>query len=312
MRVGVVGGGFGRGLAAVVARAGHEVALCSRRSLDDDAGGLICSVDLREVFAEELIFLAVPSEHLDWLLGELVGLVDGRHRLVHVSRGLIGSELQTVCQALVERTSARRVGVLAGPLSRGVLHEGNPGGAIVGSDYPEVIDAVREVLGGPKLRIYGTEDRQGVEVCAALTGVLLFALGFGKGMGFGPSTLGLLAARGMAELLRINRALGGRGETMSGLAGFGDLMAAIAGDGRPEWELGSAMARGASAGQALKALQGNVEGTRVIDHLCGFGATRGIELPLVEGLARVLRGEESGADAVSRLMSRDVRDEGLR
>ncbi|MGB1700915.1 MAG: NAD(P)-binding domain-containing protein, partial [Nannocystaceae bacterium] len=183
MQVGVIGGGFGYGLAMAVARGGHEVTLCTRRSFEKLAPRVSVTDSLSEALAHELVYLAVPSPSLEKILDELVHVVDGRHRLVHVSRGLIGAELQTLCQVLVQRTSARRVGVLAGPLSDAVLRDGNPGGGVVASDYPEVIRYVRETLGGPRLRIYGSADRQGVEVGAAMTGILLFALGFGAGMG---------------------------------------------------------------------------------------------------------------------------------
>ena len=311
MKIGIIGGGFGRGLASVAARAGHEVVLCSRRPLADDADGRICTASLAAVFERDLVFLAVPSSRLQALIEEVVHHVNGRHSVVHVSRGLLGPELQTVCQSLVAATSVRRVGVLAGPLSDAVLKQGTPGGAIVGSDYPEVIDVVRDALGGPNLRVYGTSDRQGVELAAALTGILLFALGYGHGMGFGPSTLGLLAARGIAEVLRIVRELGGQPETLTGLAGFGDLMAAVAGDGRPEWALGATMAKGVSTGQARETVRANVEGTEIVAHLQAFAHARGFELPLVDALDAVISGRVSGDEAVRSLMSRDVNDEGI-
>jgi len=311
VRVGVIGGGFGRGIASAVARGGHDVTLCTRRSFETLSPGISVTTSLEETLQGELVYLAVPSPSLGTILEQLVHLVDGRHRLVHVSRGLVGTELKTICQVLVQRTSARRVGVLAGPLSDAVLREGNPGGGVVASDYPEVIRYVRETLGGPRLRIYGSADRQGVEVGAAMTGILLFALGFGAGMGFGPSTLGMLAARGMAEIVRVARELGGRAETLTGLAGFGDLMSAVAGDGRPEYALGEAVAKGQSLGEAQKSLKAHVEGAQIIDYLCAFAASRRLELPLVVALGSVLRGEISGEQAVERLMSRAVGGEGL-
>ena len=45
------------------------------------------------------------------------------------------------------------MGAVAGPLSRSVLVAGNPGGAIVGTDFPEVAETVREAIGSDRLRI---------------------------------------------------------------------------------------------------------------------------------------------------------------
>jgi glycerol-3-phosphate dehydrogenase (NAD(P)+) len=46
-------------------------------------------------------------------------------------------------------------------------------------------------------------------------------------VGFGPGTLAVLATRGMAEATRVVLARGGSERTTAGLAGFGDLLAAI-------------------------------------------------------------------------------------
>ena len=123
--------------------------------------------------------------------------------------------------------------------------------------------------------------------------------------------LGMLAARGMAEIVRVTRTLGGRAETLTGLAGFGDLMSAVAGDRRPEYALGEAVAKGLSPGEAQQTVKAHVEGAKIIDDLCAYASSRRLELPLVVALGGVLRGELSGEQAVEQLMSRAVGGEGL-
>ena len=166
-RVAVLGGGsFGRALAIQVARSGRVVTLWSRQPRDPAHANVRSTTRIAEVGQAELVFVAAPSIHIDGLAQEVGHYLDGTHLLVHVSRGLIGSDLTTLTQRLRSSTPCRRVGVLAGPLVARALAEGEPGGAIVGSLFPEVTEAVREAIGGPTMRIYGTSD-----VCLLYTSV---------------------------------------------------------------------------------------------------------------------------------------------
>ena len=304
--VAVLGGGrFGQALVRAAARTG-EVLLWSRREPELELDTVRVTTELAEVAAAELILLAVPSRHAETLLAEVGAHLDGRHLLVHVSRGLVNDELGTMSQVLRSVTPCRRVGVLAGPLSVDVLSKASPGAGVVGSEFSEVVDAVRGAIGGPTLRIYGNEDLRGVELAAALTGLLLLSMGFAQRIGFGPATIGAVGTRGVAEARRIGLALGARAETFGGLACFGDLFAAAAGSDRPELELGRALAEGASPKAALLHAGGNIEGVEVARRVAEFGKRRGIRTPLADVIAEMVSGRVNPADGVLKLMARDV------
>ena len=228
--VGVLGGGgFGRGLAQAASRIGRDVVLWSR-SGDASDGRIRTTRNLADLAEAEIIFVAVPSIYVAEVSGQLGEHLDGSHLLVHVSRGLVGEELTTVSHVLRHETPCRRVGALAGPLVAQALAEGQPGGGVIGTRFPEVAEAVRRAIAGPTLRIYETRDVTGVEVASAMVGLLCLAVGYGQAGGIGPGTLAVVVTRGMAEAARVGQALGAEQATFGGLAGFGDLMAAVAGD----------------------------------------------------------------------------------
>ena len=195
----------------------------------------------------ELVFVAAPSTHMEVVGDALCPHLNGSHMMVHVSRGIVGDELTTVCEVLRSRTPVRRVGVLAGPLVADALAEGAPSGGIVGTLFPEVAEAVTEAIGGERLRIYTTQDVVGVELSAAFVGLVALALGFAQAQKLGPSTLAVLGVRGLAEGARVAERFGASERTFAGLAGAGDVMAAIAGDKRPETAFGRALAQGVDA-----------------------------------------------------------------
>ena len=316
--IAVVGGGsFGRSLARAACRVGQRVILWSRHEQRLDAGDrLVTTTQLSELRQAELVFFAVPSPHVAALADELGKSLDGSHLLVHVSRGLIGPGLGTVSEVLATHTPCRRVGALAGPLVAKNLAEGHPGGAIIGSAFPEVIEAVTDAIGGPRLRVYGTDDVVGVEVASALVGLVALALGYSMGASLGrlgsgmePGTLAVLATRGLAEATRVGEARGGSPRTFAGLAGAGDLIAAVAGDGRPEVEFGKALAEGLDLRAAAERAGAYIEGAAIATNVAAFGRRFGIEVPLSLGIAKLIAGEIDASQLAEALMARPAKRE---
>jgi glycerol-3-phosphate dehydrogenase (NAD(P)+) len=303
------GGGFGRALALAAARAGRRVLLWSRATRPVDHSLVTPIAELAALAEAELVFVAVPSIHVDPLVSKLGAHLDGSHLLVHVSRGLLGDELGTLTELCRTRTPVRRVGALAGPLVAKALAQGQPGGGIVGSLFPEVSEAVRDAIGGATLRIYGTQDVVGVEVASAFVGLMALSLGYAQQLGFGPGTLAMLATRGMTEAARVGVARGGLERTFSGLAGYGDLTAAVAGDGRPEWEFGRAIADGLALERAAERAGAFVEGATIAAQVTTFADRYKLEVPISNAIADMLAGRLSGRAVLEQLMARPVGQE---
>lgn len=301
--VGIVGGGsFGVGLGAAIARQGGEPLLWSRKGVEHP--GIRPAKTIGELGACELVFVVVPSMYVPDVAKQLAGALDGRHLLVHVSRGLIGDQLETVSRHLSAHTPARRVGCLAGPINAEVLERGLPGGGVVGSLFPEVADAVREAIGGKTLRLYPTDDAIGVEVASAMVGLLALVLGFGLESKISPSALAVMMSRGLAEAARVGVRLGGRAETFSGLAGAGDLFAAMAGDERAELRLGRALARSLDIEAAGREAGAYIEGLTIARRVATYAASVGVRAPIAAVIADVLEGALTPERALSTLMAR--------
>jgi glycerol-3-phosphate dehydrogenase (NAD(P)+) len=305
--VGVVGGGdFGRALAGACARGcGAPVRLLTRRRAE------ISDVEVVEhaaAIAEcELVFLAIPSAHSKSALEGLAGHLDGRHLVVHVSRGLVdaagpANRLVTVSELVRQTTAVRRVGALAGPVTASALRRGDPFGAILGSEFPEVVDASRRALACEGARVYGTSDLVGVELGSALCGLLLVVVGMAQAVGLAPSLLGLLASRGLAEVARIGAAAGARHETFHGLAFVGDLFAAASGETRPEVAYGRALVDTLGTGRNLDV----IESVQVAERVAAFAEAHAVPAPVTAMLVAVLRGSVSRTDAIKALLERPV------
>lgn len=308
--LGVLGGGaFGMALVKAARRAGREVRLYTRRPKGVELEGVHASADAADMSACELFLLAVPAKHAADMLEHLAPHLDGSHLMVHVSRGLVDERLRPMSHLIRTNTPIRRMGAMAGPITADGLWRGEPLAAIVGSDFPEVAETVRACLGSPRLRIYGTGDMLGVELASSLTGMLLFALGLARGLDLSPATQGVLAARGLAEVTRVGRALGAKPETFTGLACVGDLMAALAGEPRPEMAAGLAVAAGVSPGEALASAAVNVESDVVALRVARLADSLRVSTPIASTVAELLGGQTDPQSAIEALMSRRARSE---
>ena len=197
------------------------------------------------------------------------------------------------------------MGALGGPLVAEALRDGTPSGAVVGTHFPEVADAVRAALGSEALRLYDTMDLVGVEVASAMVGLLALGVGYGRAAGAGPAALALVLTRGMAEAARLAPSLGADPQTLSGLAGHGDLLAVMAGDERPEVRLGRALAEGRSLDEAAREAGAHIEGVKLASRLAAHAERLGLEAPICRTIVDVLEGTPA-QDAIRALMARDA------
>ncbi|MGB5811695.1 MAG: NAD(P)-binding domain-containing protein [Polyangiales bacterium] len=306
LRVGVLGAGtFGRAIALASARHGHDVVLWSRRERElPDPIRLSTTID--PMHDRDIIYLAAPARHAISIAEQLGKVVDGRHLVVHISRGLIGPELKTITTVLREHTAARRLGALAGPLVADALAEGRPSGAVLGTRFPEVTEMVRETIGGSELRVYDTTDVIGVQLASATVGFLTVVLAYAQANDAEPGTLAVMATRGMVEIARIGETLGANEGTFLGLAGLGDLLAAVAGDDRPEARIGRAMAEGVDRLKAYAEAGAYVEGFEVAQHMIEHAHKLGIETPISSTFVAVSNGALTADQAIRALMERRV------
>ncbi|MEM7448037.1 MAG: hypothetical protein AAF355_07345 [Myxococcota bacterium] len=304
MSVAVLGGGaFGQALAKAVERGAGPVTLFSR-STPTNSGFQVHSIhELESVSRFELIFIAVPSSFVCPLARALGRHLDGSHFLVHVSRGLVGEELSTLTEVLRANTPCRRVGVLAGPLSAESLSEGTPCAGVVGTRFVEVAESVSAALCHASIRVYDTSDVIGVEFASAMVGLMALVGGAARELQTSPSAISAVLTRGMAEAQELAKARGGSPDTFAGLAGMGDLLAAILEHERPEARLGALLASGEPLADALKKTQTHVEAVNLARRVAVYGRRLGMKWTVAETVAETLDGEISPRESVARMVS---------
>jgi glycerol-3-phosphate dehydrogenase (NAD(P)+) len=301
VRAVVVGGGsWGTCFARLLRDHGHEVTLACRdpdqvRAIADTGRNprYLWDVDLRGVVAatieeapidgSELVALALPSR----ALADVAETLPGTAPALILTKGLdpgTGERLST-------RIRDRRVAVLSGPNMAEEIAAGLPSATVIASTDRELAEELQEAINSMVFRVYVNDDLVGVELCAAAKNVIALAAGGVDGLGLGDNAKASLITRGLVEMARLGEACGAQPETFAGLAGMGDLIVTCySGYGRNR-KAGELIAQGAAADEAASQIGQVVEGLTTAPVLRDLSHRLGVELPITEGVCRVLEGE---------------------
>jgi glycerol-3-phosphate dehydrogenase (NAD(P)+) len=270
------------------------------------------TVDPREAFADAAVVLwAVSVQATRDEFSRLIPHLPADVPLLSASKGIeLGTGLRTT--QIFESAGGRRdgIGVLSGPTFAAEVARSLPAAAVVASGDAAVSRAVQALLSSRTLRLYRSADVCGVEVAGAAKNVVAIAAGIVDGLSLGQNTRAALLTRALAEIRRLGTRLGGSAETFAGLAGVGDLVLTATGDLSRNRRVGLALASGLTLEQALATLEGEVaEGVPTAGALIDLARTANVELPIAETVVAILSGELSAREAVTRLMTRELREE---
>lgn len=263
-------------------------------------------------FAAPIWVSALPTQVSPEVWQRLVGQTSLRPELLlHVSKGILQKghhRLSEVLEPLIQVP----VGVLSGPTFADEVAKGLPSALVLA--LPLTIEEDRAaqlqaLLTTPRLRLYLSRDLVGVELCGALKNVLAIAAGLLESLGLGQNARAALLTRGLAEMARLVEALGGRSETVMGLAGMGDLLLTATGPQSRNRRFGALVGQGLSPAAATASLgEQVVEGAFTTEAALALAKAHGVELPITQEVDRLLRGADPH-QAVDRLMKRSLKSE---
>ena len=256
------------------------------------------------------VLVAVPSHAFRAVLGEIAPFLSPDMRLAWATKGL---ELETgrLPHQIAHEVlgSERAVAVLSGPTFAGEVGAGLPTAMTIASPDAAFAKALARDLSSANFRAYTSTDITGVEIGGAVKNVLAVGAGLSDGLGFGANTRVALITRGLAEMMRLGVALGANRDTFMGLAGLGDLVLTCTDDQSRNRRFGLLLAAGTSPQQALCDIGQVVEGYLAAKAVRTVAAQAKVEMPLCEGVYRVLHEGVPAKAAVKELMSRPIRSE---
>ncbi|OWU78970.1 glycerol-3-phosphate dehydrogenase [Phaeobacter sp. 22II1-1F12B] len=332
----VGGGAWGTALASVAARAGRQVRIYARdeatvnaintehrnpRYLGDTAlpETLKATHHLAEaVTGADAVLLVVPSGAVRQTAAQLRDLIMDGTPVAVCTKGIEPASGALMSQVVAEEIRHVPVGTISGPTFARETALGHPTAATVAFDFshqdrldPYASPAARLALSMSTgfFRTYISDDLVGVEIGGAIKNVIAIGCGMMTGAGYAENTRAALITRGMDEMKQLAEALGGRRETVTGLAGAGDLTLTCSSQTSRNMSLGVQLGQGIPREECFDGKPVVVEGEANAASVVDLARRVNVTMPICETVHSILTGEVGMSRAFADLWTRPIESE---
>ncbi|HEX8741473.1 MAG TPA: NAD(P)H-dependent glycerol-3-phosphate dehydrogenase [Casimicrobiaceae bacterium] len=269
---------------------------------------LAITADLAALRGADLVIVAVPAADVLPVAAALraAGVVTP---LALAAKGFVADASvrggYSLAQVALAHTWPAPVGVISGPSFAVEVAQGLPTALVAGAADRAWGRGLAALIRGVAMRCYESDDLVGIGIGGAVKNVLAIAAGTSDGLGFGDNARAALVTRGLAECGRLSGALGGRRETLMGLAGLGDLVLTCTGNLSRNRRVGLALARGEPLADILAGLGHVAEGVAATRAVHELAAAHGVDMPISAAVHQVLYEGVPPRDAVRTLLARE-------
>lgn len=325
-KISIIGSGsWGVALGIYLAGQGHDIKIWSFSEEERDLinnekkckflpnavipENMYCSTDMKEVLdGTELILHVTPSKFTRNVIQQYKDYVKDQGVII-CSKGFEASSLKTLDDVAREELPNSKIGVLSGPSHAEEVSILIPTALVVASEDKDLADLVVEIFKSDKMRMYTSKDVKGVELGGALKNIIAFCAGVSAGLGLGDNTFAALLTRGLVELSRLGVALGGNKDTFYGLTGLGDLIVTCGSMHSRNRRAGMLVGQGKTIEETRKEVGMTIESIDNIEVAYKLAQIHNIEVPIINTVYRVLYDNLDPREAVTMLMTRDLKEE---
>ena len=332
-RFAILGGGsWGTALAIVLSRARrkheislwvHDAALAESIARDREnrtylpGHRLVPEVKVTEKIHEaisdaQIVVGAIPTMYARAVYSAAAAGASRGCAFVSAAKGLepaTHKRMSEVARAVFPARLSVQVAVLSGPSFALEVAGGEPTAVVLACADSGVASELQEEFAAPNFRVYTNADVLGVELAGAMKNVIAIAAGVCQGLGLGANPLAALITRGLAEMSRLAAALGAQPETLTGLAGLGDLVLTCTGALSRNRQVGIELGKGRQLKEVLASMRMVAEGVGTTSALLHLAREVKVELPITELVADILHHGRPPRDAIREIMERPQRPE---
>jgi glycerol-3-phosphate dehydrogenase (NAD(P)+) len=327
--IGIIGGGaWGTALALTARRAGREVVLWAREAevvaaINRDRvnplflpevpldPAIRATESLAEAAGADAVLLVAPAQHLRAVAAALAPHVKPNVPAVICTKGIeekSGALMSEVVAASLPKTP---LAVLSGPTFAAEVAQGLPTAVTLAVADAALGRRLIAALGTRSFRPYFTDDVVGAEIGGAVKNVLAIACGIVKGRKLGDNARAALVTRGLAEMVRLALARGGRAETLMGLSGLGDLVLTCTSLQSRNHSLGVALGEGRALKDILAERRSVAEGVTSAAAAAALARRLGVDMPITAAVDAILHRGAAVDHAIERLLARPFKSEAV-
>jgi glycerol-3-phosphate dehydrogenase (NAD(P)+) len=272
-------------------------------------GHVEVSSDLPEALEGAGIVLSVAPSHLvRGLYQQMRPCLRDSMLFVSATKGLENGSLLRMSE-VIRGVLGRPVVVISGPSFAREVAGLEPTAIVAASEDPAAASEIQSAFSGPTFRVYTSSDTTGVEIGGSIKNVVAIGAGVLHGLGLGHNAMAALITRGLAEMTRLAVAMGGKAQTLAGLAGLGDLVLTCTGELSRNRTVGVELAHGRKLEEITGSMKMVAEGVKTTNAAVDLARRYAVEMPIAEQMYQVLHEGASPRKAIQRLMERSLKGE---
>ena len=254
------------------------------------------------------ILIMVPSFSFQNLIIQIRPLINAHTRIAWGTKGL-SKDGYLLHEVVETELGYLPMAVISGPSFASEVAENLPTAVSVASNDVIFLKDLIERLHSRYFRVYQNNDMIGVEVCGSVKNILAIATGIGDSLALGANTRAALIARGLKEMGRLVFSLGGKMETLTSLAGLGDLVLTCTDNQSRNRRFGLVLGQGFNKEKAQYTIGQAIEGLYNTDQVHTLAQKHAIEMPITHQVYRILHENLDPGQAVQGLLERSPKVE---
>ncbi len=329
-KIGIIGTGiFGTALAITAERAGNKVLCWDRKAEVVDeinknhrnslhlpnielSENISASTNLQDIFEfAEIILLSVSAQATRSILHNIQPYIKADTILVLCAKGIemdSGKMLSEIAEEIIPETT---IAILSGPGFAIDIAQNKLASVTIACAKEGIAHKLTEILGTKYFRPYSTQDIISPQIGGSVKNVIAIASGIVEGAKLGDGARAALITRGLAEMVRLAKALGGNLTTLMGMCGLGDLVLTANCTQSRNFSFGYEIGKCGNAKQALENNTRTVEGIYTAKAVLKLAQKLSVEMPICEVVNRILFEDLPISSALNELMSRPYKEEGF-
>jgi glycerol-3-phosphate dehydrogenase (NAD(P)+) len=325
-RVAVLGAGsWGTTFAKILADGGADVMLWARRPElareiqeakrnSDYLPGINLPIGLRAtsrldlaLAGAEQVYVCVPSQTLRQNLIQAEPHLHANAVVVSLMKGVEKSTGHRMSEVIAEilPIAESQIAVISGPNLALEIAREQPTAAVVSSSSMDTAQAVASVARNRYFHSFVNTDVIGTEFGGVLKNLIAVAIGIVDGAGYGENTKASIITRGLVEMTDFAVAYGAHPDTLSGLAGLGDLIATCQSPLSRNNTAGRLLGQGYKLPEVVNQMQQTTEGLASVGPILELARAKGVGMPIVEQVRQVLAGTLAPRDIAPHLTTDD-------
>ncbi len=179
------------------------------------------------VLGADVVFVAVPSFAVKDVIQQAKPFLKKNVIIASITKGIDPNTLEPLVIAeahSLPHELRKRVCSIGGPAIANEMAKGSPTALVIAGGDAKSTQTIKRLLETPAVKATVSRDIKGVGLAAALKNPYAIALGMCDGLQYPTNAKALVFTIAIEEMSDILRRAGARPETVTGLAGLGDLI----------------------------------------------------------------------------------------